>query len=86
MVSEKGEIIKKFRTSEEDTGSPCVQIAIFTQRINNLTRHLQEFKKDFSSRLGLLKIIGKRRSLLNYLKKRNEQEYQSLVKTLNIRR
>jgi small subunit ribosomal protein S15 len=86
MVNEKSEIIKKFRTSNDDTGSPSLQIAIFTHRINNLTRHLQEFKKDFSSRLGLLKIISKRRSLLNYLKKKNEQDYQNLVKMLNIRR
>ncbi|AHX11035.1 ribosomal protein S15 [Neorickettsia helminthoeca str. Oregon] len=86
MINEKSEIIKKFRIADNDTGSAFVQVALFTERINNLTRHLQEFKKDYASRLGLLKIISKRRRLLNYLAKNDQQGCKNLIKMLNIRK
>lgn len=85
MITEKTEIIKKFRIADNDTGSPFVQIAIFTERITNLTRHLQTFKKDFACRVGLLKIIGRRKRLMNYLKKNDAQGYHNLIEMLNIR-
>ncbi|ACT69065.1 30S ribosomal protein S15 [Neorickettsia risticii] len=86
MVNEKAEVIKKFRTADNDTGSAFVQVALFTRRINNLTRHLQGFKKDYSSRLGLLKIISKRRRLLNYLAKNDRQGCKNLMEMLDIRK
>ena len=67
LKSEKTEIIKKYARHEGDTGSPEVQIAVLTKRINDLTEHLKEHKKDHHSRRGLLKMVGQRRSLLNYL-------------------
>lgn len=85
MNSEKTEIVKKFRIADNDTGSAFVQVALFTERINNLTRHLRTFKKDFASRLGLLKVIGKRKRLMNYLKKTNQQSYLDLTKMLNLK-
>lgn len=86
MAFNKSEVIEQFRTNSNDTGSTAVQIAAFTKSIENLTRHLNEFKKDLSSRRGLIKIISKRRRLLNYLKKENLENYQSLIKALNIKR
>lgn len=87
MISkkEKEEIIEKFKVHENDTGSPEVQIAILSRRIKDLTEHLKEHKKDVHSRYGLMKMVGKRRSLLKYLKKTDIERYRKLVKKLNIR-
>jgi small subunit ribosomal protein S15 len=83
---EKKEIFKKYGTSESDTGSPEAQIALFTERINRLTDHLKEHKLDHSSRLGLLRLVGKRRKLLNYLMKKDIEGYRKLIKELGIRK
>jgi len=77
--------INKFKTNSKDTGSPQVQIALMTERINYLTEHLKVHKKDYHSRLGLMKIVGKRKRLLNYLKKESPQRYENLIKKLKIR-
>jgi len=82
----KNKIIKKFKTHASDTGSPEVQIAILTEEISQLTGHLKQHKKDFSSRRGLLRKVGLRRRLLNYLKKENEKSYDSLVKKLKLKK
>ncbi len=82
----KLEIIKKFGKNEKDTGSPEVQIAILTERINNLTRHLETFKKDHHSRLGLLKLVSRRRKLLTYLKNNNYERYKKIVEELGLRK
>lgn len=79
-------IIEKYRLHESDTGSPEVQIAILTERINYLTEHLQTHKKDHHSRRGLLKMVGQRRGLLNYLKAKDLERYQKLIVSLGIRR
>jgi len=81
----KASIIAKFQRSEGDTGSPEVQIAILSEQIKILTEHLKTNKKDHSSRLGLLKMVGKRKRLLNYLKKTDYSRFTSLVATLGIR-
>lgn len=81
----KDRIIQKYRQHESDTGSSEVQIAILTAEINELTKHLRQHKKDFSSRRGLLKKVGERRRLLRYLKKDNEKSYLKLVEDLKIR-
>jgi len=88
MISKekKAELIKAYRRKEGDTGSPEVQIAILTQRINELTEHLKENKKDHHSRRGLLKMVGKRRGLLDYLKKNNLEGYRDLIEKLGIRK
>jgi len=72
--------------SKSDTGSPEAQIALFTYRINHLTQHLKINQKDFSSRLGLLKLVGKRRRLLDYLFKTDIERYRAIIKELNIRK
>jgi small subunit ribosomal protein S15 len=82
----KKQIIEKFGRKEGDTGSPEVQIALLTDRINYLTDHFKTHKKDFHSRRGLLKIVGKRRRLLNYLTKIDIERYRSLIKQLGIRK
>lgn len=82
----KREIIEEFKTSENDTGSPEVQIAILTERINHLTNHLKTHKKDHHSRRGLLMMVGKRRRLLNYLSNTDIQRYRTVVKKLGLRR
>ena len=82
----KAELIKKFARSEGDTGSPEVQVAILTERINNLTEHFQTNKKDNHSRRGLLTMVATRRKLLDYVKGKEEARYQSLIKELGIRR
>ena len=82
----KQELITKHGASDKDTGKAEVQIAIFTARINDLTRHLQEHPKDHASRLGLLKLVGKRRRLLNYLTERDIERYRAIVKELGIRK
>ena len=82
----KQEIINEYKIHEGDTGSPEVQIAIFTYRINYLTEHLKENKKDHHSRRGLLKMVGQRRSLLNYLIKNDIERYREIIKKLGLRR
>ncbi len=83
---DKKEISKEFGQDENDTGSPEVQVAIFTARISYLTAHLQEKPKDHDSRRGLLKLVGQRRSFLNYLMKQDRERYRSVVKRLGIRK
>ena len=80
----KVNIIKKFAASEKDTGSPRVQIALLTSQIDELTNHLKVHKKDNHSRRGLLKMVSKRRRLLNYLRSNVVERYSSLVKTLGL--
>jgi small subunit ribosomal protein S15 len=82
----KRQIIEEFKTHENDTGSPEVQIAILTHRINELNAHLKDHKKDHHSRRGLLKMVGQRRSLLNYLKKKDITRYRELIEKLGLRR
>ena len=81
----KQEIINAYRRDEKDTGSSEVQIALLTERINELTEHLKVHKKDNHSRRGLLKMVGKRRNLLNYLAKKDENAYKELVAKLGLR-
>ncbi|MFA6760146.1 MAG: 30S ribosomal protein S15 [Sulfuricurvum sp.] len=83
--AKKQEIVAKFGKSANDTGSSEVQIALLTQRISDLTEHLKVFKKDHSSRLGLLKLVGQRRRLMKYLKKSNKDSYAKLIAELGIR-
>ncbi len=83
--AKKKEIISKFAQSENDTGSPAVQIALLSERISYLTEHLKEHKKDHSSRLGLLKLVGQRKRLLNYLKRKDYDKYLHVIKELGIR-
>ncbi len=82
----KKEIIEKFKTHERDTGSPEVQIALLTNRIKYLTEHFKVHKKDHHSRRGLLKLVGQRRRLLNYLKKKDVERYRKVIKELGIRK
>lgn len=82
----KDQIIKDNKTKDLDTGSPEVQIALLTNRINALTDHFKLHKKDFSSRRGLLKLVGQRRKLLNYLQKEDKTRYLSLIQKLGIRK
>ncbi len=82
----KREIVEKYGDSPSDTGKAEVQIALLTERINELTKHFQEHKKDFHSRLGLLKMVGKRRRLLKYLMKKDINRYRQIIKELGIRR
>jgi len=85
-VEKKKELIQKFGKHEKDTGHSAVQIALLTERINQLTEHFQHHPKDFASRRGLLKMVGQRRRLLDYLMKKDLKTYQSLIQTLGIRR
>ena len=85
-VWKKQEIIKAYQVHENDTGSPEVQIAILTDRINYLNEHLKANKKDHHSRRGLLKMVGQRRSLLDYLKKTDFDRYRNIVTRLGLRR
>jgi small subunit ribosomal protein S15 len=82
----KQEIINQFKTHEGDTGSPEVQIALLSERITYLTDHFRTHKKDHHSRRGLLKIVGQRRRLLDYLKKKDVERYRTIIKELGIRR
>ncbi len=86
LKEEKTAIIAANKTSENDTGSPEVQIAILTKRINDLTEHLKVHKKDHHSRRGLLKMVGHRRNLLNYLMKSDIERYRTIIKKLDIRK
>ncbi|MGI5849080.1 MAG: 30S ribosomal protein S15 [Christensenellales bacterium] len=82
----KAAIIEKFAVKEGDTGSPEVQIALLTERINHLIEHLKIHNKDHHSRRGLLKMVGKRRGLLNYLKKKDIERYREILQSLNLRK
>jgi small subunit ribosomal protein S15 len=82
----KHEIIEEYKVHESDTGSPEVQIAVLTERIKNLTEHFKEHGKDHHSRRGLLQLVGRRRSLLDYLKKNDIARYRSIVQRLGLRR
>jgi small subunit ribosomal protein S15 len=82
----KQSLIEKFRVHETDTGSPEVQIAILTERINYLTGHLKMHKKDHHSRRGLLKMVGKRRNLLNYVRDNDIERYRTILEKLNLRK
>jgi len=82
----KSQVIDKFKRAENDTGSPEVQIALLTSRIEELNGHLETHKKDFHSRRGLLKMIGRRRSLLAYLKKSDVERYRAIVTALGLRK
>ena len=88
MISKelKSQIIEKYKRDENDTGSPEVQIAILSERINELTEHLKVHKKDNHSRRGLLKMVGKRRNLLNYLAKKDVNRYREIVAKLGLRK
>ena len=82
----KAELMKEYATTDGDTGSPEVQVAILTERITNLTEHFKGHKKDNHSRRGLLKMVSSRRSLLDYLKRKDEGRYKKLIASLGIRR
>lgn len=82
----KTEIIEKHAKHEGDTGSPEVQIALLTKRIDDLTEHFKVHKKDFAGRRGLLKLVGRRRNLLNYLRKNDIERYRTIIKTLGLRK
>ena len=82
----KSEIIEKFKLHDGDTGSPEVQIALLTKRIEHLTEHFKFHKKDHHSRRGLLKLVGQRRRLLSYLKDKNLERYRTIIKELGLRR
>ncbi len=86
LKEEKTAIIKEYATHEGDTGSPEVQVAVLTKRINDLTEHLKEHQKDHHSRRGLLKMVGQRRNLLNYLMKVDIERYRALIARLGIRK
>jgi len=86
VVKDKNKIVESHRVHGKDTGSPEVQVAIFTKRIDVLTEHLKLHPKDFASRRGLLMLVGKRSSLLQYLKKRQKERYQKLITTLGLRK
>ena len=86
LAQEKTEIMQTYATHEGDTGSPEVQIAVLTRRINVLTEHLKVHKKDHHSRRGLLKMVGHRRNLLNYLMKKDIVRYRAIIEKLGIRK
>lgn len=85
-AEKKQELIGEFATKSGDTGSPEVQVAILTERIRNLTEHLQTHKKDFHSRRGLLIMVGQRRRLLDYTKRKSQERYEALINRLGLRR
>ena len=82
----KQKLIKSYQRENNDTGSPEVQIAILTERINNLTEHMKTHKKDFHSRYGLLKLVSRRRKLLGYIKRKKEDTYNKIIGKLNLRK
>ncbi|HSV98004.1 MAG TPA: 30S ribosomal protein S15 [Spirochaetota bacterium] len=85
-MRQKSEVVNQYKRHESDTGSPDVQIALLTERINHLTEHFKVHKKDFHSRRGLLKLVGQRRRLLDYLKRIDLEKYRSLIESLGLRR
>ena len=86
LKDRKRQIIDNFKVHTRDTGSAEVQIALLTERINNLTEHFKQHKKDFHSRRGLLMMVGRRRRLLNYLKKKDIKKYEGVLEKLNLRK
>ncbi len=86
MKEQKAEIVRKYGKNEKDTGTPEVQIALLTARINDLTPHFEKFSKDHHSRVGLLKMVGKRRRLLDYLQEKNVERYRKIIADLQIRK
>jgi small subunit ribosomal protein S15 len=92
MVQEKAaktakeDLVKKYQTHKNDTGSTEVQVAILTKKVSDLTKHLKEHKKDFDSRRGLLMMVGKRRRLLNYLRKNDEEKYTKVITDLGLKK
>ncbi|MFH1678170.1 MAG: 30S ribosomal protein S15 [Candidatus Omnitrophota bacterium] len=84
--TKKQDVIKEFKIHNKDTGSTEVQIALLTERINLLSQHFTHYKKDLHSRRGLLMMVGKRRSLLNYLKKKDAKKYEDVLSKLNLRK
>ena len=82
----KRDVMKEFATQTQDTGSQEVQVAVLTERITNLTEHLKDHKKDFASRRGLLMMVGRRRRLLDYLRRKEQSRYQTLIERLGLRR
>ncbi len=85
-AEQKKELIEKYKTHDDDTGSPEVQIGLLTHRITYLTEHLKVHKKDHHSRRGLLMLVGRRRRLLNYVKNKDVQRYRSIIEELGLRR
>jgi len=83
---EKSKIIKEYKSNPNDTGSPEVQIALLTNRINYLTEHFSAHKKDFHSRTGLMKMVGRRKRLLEYIKSQDVSRYKNLIQRLNLRK
>ncbi|HZY56807.1 MAG: 30S ribosomal protein S15 [Actinomycetota bacterium] len=86
VIENKDAIIREYATHDGDTGSPEVQVAVLTARIQHLTEHLREHKHDFHSRRGLLKMVGRRRRLLKYLQKKDVERYRALISRLGLRR
>jgi small subunit ribosomal protein S15 len=86
VKNDKQEVIKKFAAHEQDTGSPEVQIAILSTRINSLSEHFKQHKQDFHSRRGLLAMVGRRRKLLNYLQRHDVERYRQIIEKLGIRK
>ncbi|MCK4758909.1 MAG: 30S ribosomal protein S15 [Candidatus Aminicenantes bacterium] len=85
-IEEKSKIIKENKINPSDTGSPEVQIALITNRINYLSKHFETHKKDYHSRTGLMKMVGRRKRLLEYLKKQDTKKYENLIKKLKLRK
>jgi small subunit ribosomal protein S15 len=86
VIPNKDELVREYATADGDTGSPEVQVALLTARINHLTEHLKTHKKDHHSRRGLLQLVGRRRRLLNYLQENDIERYRSLIQRLGLRR
>ena len=86
QVEQKGQVVKQYQRAGNDTGSPEVQIALLTERINGLTEHFKTHTKDFHSRRGLLKLVSQRRKLLDYLKGKNADKYRGLIERLGLRK
>ena len=82
----KAELITEYGKDPKDSGSASVQVAVLTERINNLTEHMKDHKKDFGSRRGLLSMVGRRRNLLDYIRRRDDEEYRQLIGKLGLRR
>lgn len=86
QVVQKEQVVKRYQRSGKDTGSPEVQIALLTERINGLTEHFKTHVKDFHSRRGLLKLVSQRRKLLDYLKRKDAEKYRDLIERLSLRK
>jgi small subunit ribosomal protein S15 len=86
QVAQKAQVVRKYQRSGQDTGSPEVQIALLTERINGLAEHFKTHVKDFHSRRGLLKLVSQRRKLLDYLRRKNADKYRSIIEQLGLRK